>query len=187
MHNTRNTNIASSKPHPLRYEHTYSITACTRSIVSIASSSRALADILEDEYVAWEGGSAWCLSGPLKRLAYSRIDLTLLQRQSTSQAKHGRLRTTRHFPASESTGYLMTRGQETLYETCACVIHTNLQLHYYSTMRHSMIDLSLFNTSEETDMFLLGTRAPRDRSSECIKLVLVSFTYIYTHCQLHVH
>ena len=26
---------------------------------TIASSSRALADILEDEYVAWEGGSAW--------------------------------------------------------------------------------------------------------------------------------
>ena len=26
---------------------------------------------------------------------------------------------------------LRTRGQETLYETCACVIHTDLQLHYY--------------------------------------------------------
>ena len=50
----------------------------------------------------------------------------------------------------QSTGYLMTRRQETLYETCACVIHTNLQLHYYSTMRHSTIDLSLFNTSEES-------------------------------------
>ena len=50
----------------------------------------------------------------------------------------------------QSTGYLRTRGQETLYETCACVIHTNLQLHYYSTMRHSTIDLSLFNTSEES-------------------------------------
>ena len=32
----------------------------------------------------------------------------------------------------QSTGYLRTRGQETL--TCACVIHTNLQLHYYSTI-----------------------------------------------------
>ena len=50
----------------------------------------------------------------------------------------------------QSTGYLRTRGQETLYETYACVIHTNLQLHYYSTMRHSTIDLSLFNTSEES-------------------------------------
>ena len=37
----------------------------------------------------WEGGSAWYLSGPLKRLAYSRIDLSLLQRQSTSQEMHG--------------------------------------------------------------------------------------------------
>ena len=85
----------------------------------------------------------------------------------------------------QSTGYLRTRGQETLYETCACVIHTNLQLHYYSTMRHSMIDLSLFNTSEESLRDLLGTRAPRDRRSECmIKLVLVhvSFTFIYTAC-----
>ena len=43
-----------------------------------------------------------------------------------------------------------TRGQETFYETCACVIHTDLQLHYYSTMRHSTIDLSLSNTSEES-------------------------------------
>ena len=39
----------------------------------------------------------------------------------------------------QSTGYLRTRGQETLYETCARVIYTNLQLHY---MRHSTIDLS---------------------------------------------
>ena len=32
--------------------------------------------------------------------------------------------------------------------------------------------------SEPPDIFLLGTRAPRDRRSECIKLVLVSFTLI---------
>ena len=50
----------------------------------------------------WEGGSAWCLSGPLKGLAYSRIvDLSLLQHKSTSQEKHGRLRTTSLiFPSS---------------------------------------------------------------------------------------
>ena len=35
------------------------------------------------------------LSGPLKRLAYSRIDLSLLQHQPTSQEKHGRLKTTK--------------------------------------------------------------------------------------------
>ena len=85
MDNTRNTNIASSKPQPLWYEHAYTL------LLHAPSSSRALADILEDEYVAWEGRSAWCLSGPLKRLAYSKIDLSLLQHQSTSQAKHGRL------------------------------------------------------------------------------------------------
>ena len=37
----------------------------------------------------------------------------------------------------QSTGYLRTRGQETLYETCACVIHTNLQLlllFHYETL-----------------------------------------------------
>ena len=36
--------------------------------------------------------------------------------------EHGRL------PAifqHQSTGYLRTRRQETLYDTCACVIHTN--------------------------------------------------------------
>ena len=30
---------------------------------------------------------------------------------------------------------LLGRGQDTLYETCACVIHTNLQLHYYYPVR----------------------------------------------------
>ena len=67
------------------------------------------------------------------------------------------------------------------------LVLVSFTLIYSCIIRHSMIDLSLFNTSEETDMFLLGTRAPRDRRSECIKLVLVSFTFIYTHCQLHVH
>ena len=45
--------------------------------------------------------------------AYSRIELALLQREFSSQQKH-----------SEPTDvfqhqYLKTRGQETLYETCA--------------------------------------------------------------------
>ena len=61
--------------------------------------------------------------------------------------------------------YFRTRKQETLYETCVCVIHTNLQLHY-STMRHSTIDLSLLHlkrASEPPAFFLLGTQALRDR------------------------
>ena len=121
MDNTRNTNRASSKPHPLRYEHTYSITACIHSISS-----------------SWEGG----LSGPLKRLAYSMQDRPFSAWETQNHAPD--------IFQHQSTGYLRTRGQETLYETCACVIHTNLQLHYYSTMRHSTIDLSLFSTSEES-------------------------------------
>ena len=56
----------------------------------------------------WEGGltgSALCLSGPLKRLAYS-FSGSLLQRQSTSQGNMGD-----------------SEPPEILYETCACIIH----------------------------------------------------------------
>ena len=70
----------------------------------------------------------------LEWLAYSRIDLSLLQHQSTYQ-----LREACEPPdifQHQSTGYLRTRGQETLCETCACIIHTNLPLHvhYYSAI-----------------------------------------------------
>ena len=37
----------------------------------------------------WITGSALCLSGPLKRLAYSRIEGSLLQRQSASHGNMG--------------------------------------------------------------------------------------------------
>ena len=99
-------------------------------------------------------GYAWCLSGRLKRLAYSRIDLSLLQRQSTSQEKHGRLR---HFE-------LRTRGQETLYETCACVIHNScIIILLYETLHNrpfSVTSEESLRDSEPSDIF---TRAPRDR------------------------
>ena len=52
-------------------------------------------------------GSAWCLSGPLKRLAYSRIDLSLLQHQST--------------------GYLRTRGDRRL---CMRLVHVSFTVIY---------------------------------------------------------
>ena len=55
------------------------------------SSSRALADILEDGVRSLGRWICMVLEWTLKRLAYSRIDLSLLERQSTSQAKHGRL------------------------------------------------------------------------------------------------
>ena len=41
---------------------------------------------------------------------------------------------TQNHQTFSSISLLTTRGQETLYETCACVIHTNLQLHYYSAI-----------------------------------------------------
>ena len=71
----------------------------------LRDSDMALSDIL-----AWEGESAWCLSGPLKRLAAGYL-----------KEKHGRLRTTRYFQHQ----YLRTRGQETLYETCSCIIDSH--------------------------------------------------------------
>ena len=43
----------------------------------------------------------------------SRIDFSLLQHQSTSEGRHERLRTTRHFPAADFIGL------------CACVIYTH--------------------------------------------------------------
>ena len=135
---------------------------------------------------AWEGGSTWCLGnmdlhGRLKRLAYSRIDLSLLQRQSTSQEKHGRLR---HFPASVNLG----PGDRRLCMRLVLVSFT--QLHLYETLhnRHfSVTSEESFRDSEPSDIFLLGTRAPRDRILQYIKLVLVSFTLIshIVSCMLH--
>ena len=95
----------------------------------------------------------WTLG--LKRLAYSRIDLSLsvLQRQSTSQGNMGDVslvlvsftliyraecpflvKHSTNITSEESlrdfklpvTGCLRTKGQESVYETCACIIHTIL-------------------------------------------------------------
>ena len=111
-------------------------------------------------------GSAWCLSGLLKRLAYSRIDLSLLQRQSTSQEQHG---------GSEPPAALL--------------------FHY---MRHSTIDLSLLHlkrASETQNHLTFSYWVPEHQGtgcfmrSECIKLVLVSFTLIshVISCMLHLY
>ena len=56
----------------------------------------------------------------------------------------GRLRTTRHFAAPVH----WTRKQETLYETCACVIHTNLQLPLYETLHDLPFSVHLKRASE---------------------------------------
>ena len=66
----------------------------------------------------------WTLSKRLC-LAYSKIDLSLLQRQPASQEKHGSMGD--YIFQHQSTGYLRTRGQEALYETCAaCALLTFL-------------------------------------------------------------
>ena len=133
-------------------------------------------------------GSAWCLSGRLKRLAYSRIDLSLLQRQSTSQEKHGRLR---HFPASVNLG----PGDRRLCMRLVLVSFTTAAL-LFRYMRHSTIDLSLLHlksASETQNHLTFSYWVPEHQGtgyfmrSECIKLVLVSFTLIshIVSCMLH--
>ena len=82
----------------------------------------------------------------------------------------------------QSTGYLRTRGQETLYETCACVIHTNCMciiIPLYETLQDRPFSVTSDQRLRTTLHFLTGyTRAGDLMRSECIKLVLVSFTLI---------
>ena len=127
-------------------------------------------------------GSAWCLSGRLKRLAYSRIDLSLLQHQFTSQEKHGRLR---HFPASVNLG----PGDRRLCMRLVLVLFTTAALLF----RYSTIDLSLLHlkrASETQNHLTFSFWVPEHQGtgyfmrSECIKLVLVSFTLISLHVAL---
>ena len=91
----------------------------------------------------------------------------------------------------QSAGYLRTSGQATLYETCVCVIHTiiNLQLHvhYYEVLHNRPFSATSKESLRDSDIFLLGTGTGDFMRSECMKHVLVSFTLVYTHSQLHVH
>ena len=113
-----------------------------------------------------EGGSARCLSGSLAtlRLNFLCCSVSLHLKRSMGDSEPPDI--FQH----QSTGYFRTRGQETLYETYACVIHTNLHVQLHYNMRHSTIsDLFLLTfekslrDSEPSDIILLGTRAPRDR------------------------
>ena len=87
---------------------------------------------------------------------------------------------------------LRTRGQETLYETCACVIHNScIIIPLYETLHNRPSSV----TSEESlkDHLTFSYWVPEHRGtgyfmrSECIKLVLVSFTLIshIISCMLH--
>ena len=96
----------------------------------------------------WITGSALCLSGPLKRLAYSRIDLLCCSSQGN-------------------------RTPDILYETCACIIHTiNLQLHVQFIIIETLHDQSFSLMASEDSLRdsklpeLLGARGPRDRSHD---------------------
>ena len=80
----------------------------------------------------WEGGSAWCLSERLG-LAYSKIDLSLLQHQSASQEKQE----DSTFSSISLLGILArTRGQEVCMRLA-------LHVHYrpfFVTSRESLRD-----------------------------------------------
>ena len=115
-------------------------------------------------------GSAWCLSGPLKRLAFSRI----ISREAWETQNH------QTFSSISLLGTLGPGDRRLCtYETCACVIHTNLQLHYYSTISdapRSTFLLHLKRASETQNhlTFLTGYPSIRDSILHDIKLVLVS-------------
>ena len=84
----------------------------------------------------------WTLSKRLG-LANSNIDPSLLQRQSASQEKHGRLHIFLH-------QYLRTRGQEAFYKTCAACALSAV------TSEESLRD-------SQPPLNAMDTRAPRDR------------------------
>ena len=123
-------------------------------------------------------GSTWCLSGPLKRLAY---------KGSTFLCYSTSLHLTRSmgdwtFSSISLTGL----GDRRLF----CFCHSHVQIYAYSQLHgttiplkrlaHSRLDRSLLHQSAHYTRYL--------RTMEgCMKLVLVSFTLIYTQFKLHVH
>ena len=108
----------------------------------------------------------WTLSKRLG-LAYSKINLSLLQRQSASQEKHESMGDSTF--SSISLLGILGPGDRSL-----CM---RLPLHvHYQPKRAS-----------ETQNHHLMDQGTGDLRSECVKLVLVSFTLIYTHCQQYCH
>ena len=112
----------------------------------------------------------------------ARIDLSLLQRQSTSQEKHGRL------TASVNLG----PGDRRLCMRLVLESFTTAAL-LFRYMRHSTIDLSLLHLKRASDHLTFSYWVPEHQGtgyfmrSECIKLVFVSFTLIshIVSCMLH--
>ena len=88
---------------------------------------------------------------------------------------------------------LRTRGQETLYETCACVINNScIIIPLYETLHNrpfSVTSEESLRDSEQPDIFLLGARAPSDRILHEVRVYQTCACVIHinlTHCQLHV-
>ena len=57
-------------------------------------------------------------------MKHSMINLSLTSEESLTDSK------------LPDTGYLRTKGQESVYETCACVIHTILLRLHVSVISH---------------------------------------------------
>ena len=117
----------------------------------------------------WITGSALCLSGPLKRLAYSRIDL-LWQSAVASvyiSREHGRLKTTRNF----------------VWDLCLYhSLFNNLQLHVHynwNTPRSSEEPQRLQTTSS-------GYPRTKGQESWCLSVWNLCLCH-YKSTQLHVH
>ena len=127
----RNTNIDRSKPHPYgivdTVEHAYS-TAAELALgligrqgvfATIFRLSTLRMDLGLGRWIYMvlrQHGSAWCLSGPLKRLAFSRI----ISREAWETQNH------QTFPASV---YWPGDRRLCTHETCACVISHSCMLH----------------------------------------------------------
>ena len=141
------------------------------------------------------GLGRWCL-GNMGRLNTAEEEASLLQDRPfsaaasvyISQEKHGRLR---HFPASVNLG----PGDRRLCMRLVLVSLTTAAL-LFRYMRHSTIDLSLLHlkrASETQNNLTFSYWVPEHQvtgyfmRSECIKLVLVSFTLIshIVSCMLH--
>ena len=135
----------SSKPEPNQRLQTTPPTLMVRSIGPLVTARQAASQCMYLDLGRWITGSALCLSGPLKRLAYSRIDLLCCSSQGN-------------------------RTPDILYETCACIIHTiNLQLHVQFIIIETLHDQSFsLMASEDSlrDSIPPVTGCPRTKGQE---------------------
>ena len=112
----------------------------------------------------WITGSAWCSSGwtlglPTPGLIFSAAALISLHLKGTWE----------------------TQNHQTFCVSRACIIHTNLQscMSIISDTPRSIFLSHLKRASQIPSYQILGTWGLKDRS-QCMKLVLVSFTLFYS-------